>query len=99
MDKRIERLPARVDKYAEREQRGAADSVLAMDQHLVAAPRTLANECHPFFQMLTTGSLHVGCRQAEKVDPGGLKRSHVVALFGAKIDNCANPMRLPKESG
>lgn len=96
MHERIERSPARVNKNAKRKQCRTADSVLTMDQHLAAALCTVAHELHALLEMLMTGGLHVGGRQVQKLDPGGLERCSVVAFLGPQIDDGADPEALAK---
>jgi hypothetical protein len=92
MAKSVERLPAFVDQHAQREQRRAADSVLAVDQHLSAAFDLLAGKAHTPIQRSDVRGLEVRRRQMQEADSMSAQRHFVIASFRAKIDHGANAM-------
>jgi hypothetical protein len=46
-----------------------------------------------------TGGLHVGSRQVQKLDSGGLECRGIVALLGPEIDHGTDPERVPEVLG
>lgn len=57
-----QRLPPLIDQHAQGQKRGAADPVLAMDQHLVAALDMAASEAHAPLEDVHAGGFGVGGR-------------------------------------
>jgi hypothetical protein len=92
----VERPPPGIYEHAKSKQGRAADPVLAMDQYLVPALRMITHELHALLEMLMTCGLHIGRRQVQKLDSGGLERRGVVALLGPEIDHGTDPERVPE---
>ena len=99
MRQRVERVPPLVDQHAKREQRRAADAVLAVDEHLLASARSFANEGDAALEMLEARRLQIRRGQMQKLDPRALKFSLVVAIFGSQIDHRRNSVRKRELAG
>jgi hypothetical protein len=87
---RIERFPPLVDQHAERQQRRAADPMLAVDQHLLPTRKLVANEGDSALEMVAARGLEVGSRQVQQLDSGGAELLLVVARFCTQIDDRAD---------
>ena len=90
----VERLPAVVYEDAQREQRGSADPLLAMDKDLVTAAEPLPNEHDSLLQIGVRSWLQIGRRQMEQRNPGIPQSRLVVASLGAKVDDRCDSVRL-----
>ena len=98
MGKCVERLPPLLDEHAQRQQRRAADAMLAVDQDLVAARDMSAREADPALEHVRACRLQVRRREMEEVDPRRTEALLVVAILLPQVDHRADAV-LARELG
>lgn len=96
MDKCIQRLPALIDKHAQRQECRSADPVLAVDQDFVAALQALPDERHTPLEMLMGRGFKIRGRQVKQLDPGAPQCRLIVTFFSPKINDCCDAVALPE---